>query len=140
MSGLVEISGLEPPTPTLSGWCSNQLSYISICLIVLRDTDLHLISPAAMAFAPCGARLSRGCSDQLSYISSKSGGGKEIRTLDPLLAGQVLYQLSYTPTVVATAFADSLYNISNAETLVKRFSPTFVKLHFDVACGAEVLS
>ena len=27
---LVEMNGLEPSTPTLSGWCSNQLSYISI--------------------------------------------------------------------------------------------------------------
>ena len=27
---LVEASGLEPPTPTLSGWCSNLLSYASI--------------------------------------------------------------------------------------------------------------
>ena len=24
---VVGSSGLEPPTPTLSGWCSNQLSY-----------------------------------------------------------------------------------------------------------------
>lgn len=24
---LVGLSGLEPPTPTLSGWCSNLLSY-----------------------------------------------------------------------------------------------------------------
>ena len=29
---LVGLSGLEPPTPTLSGWCSNQLSYSPICL------------------------------------------------------------------------------------------------------------
>ena len=29
---MVEMSGLEPPTPTLSGWCSNRLSYISISL------------------------------------------------------------------------------------------------------------
>ena len=28
-----------------------------------------------------------------------SGGGKRIRTDDPLLAKQVLYQLSYTPVV-----------------------------------------
>ena len=27
------------------------------------------------------------------------GGDKEIRTLDPLLAKQVLYQLSYTPNI-----------------------------------------
>ncbi len=24
---LVRLSGLEPPTPTMSRWCSNQLSY-----------------------------------------------------------------------------------------------------------------
>ena len=24
---MVGLSGLEPPTPTLSGWCSNRLSY-----------------------------------------------------------------------------------------------------------------
>ena len=28
------------------------------------------------------------------------GGGKRDRTADPLLAGQVLYQLSYTPKIV----------------------------------------
>ena len=27
---LVGTSGLEPPTPTLSGWCSNHLSYVPI--------------------------------------------------------------------------------------------------------------
>ena len=27
---LVVASGLEPPTPTLSGWCSNRLSYATI--------------------------------------------------------------------------------------------------------------
>ena len=27
---LVGASGLEPPTPTLSGWCSNLLSYAPI--------------------------------------------------------------------------------------------------------------
>ena len=30
-------------------------------------------------------------------MSPWGGGGKRIRTDDPLLAGQVLYQLSYTP-------------------------------------------
>ena len=28
---------------------------------------------------------------------NKNGGGKRIRTADPLLAKQMLYQLSYTP-------------------------------------------
>ena len=30
-------------------------------------------------------------------VISDAGGDEEIRTLDPLLAGQVLSQLSYTP-------------------------------------------
>ena len=58
--------------------------------------------------APCGAlvgsnglgpstsRLSGVCSNQLSYEPA-CGGGNRVRTDDPLLAGQVLYQLSYTP-------------------------------------------
>jgi hypothetical protein len=30
-------------------------------------------------------------------ISQTTGGGKRVRTADPLLAKQVLFQLSYTP-------------------------------------------
>ncbi len=37
------------------------------------------------------------------------GGDKEIRTLDPLLAKQVLYQLSYTP--IGTAKVESFFII-----------------------------
>ena len=33
----------------------------------------------------------------LQGLFLKNSGDKEIRTLDPLLAKQVLYQLSYTP-------------------------------------------
>ena len=42
------------------------------------------------------SRLSGVCSNQLSY-EPIYGGGNRVRTDDPLLAGQVLYQLSYTP-------------------------------------------
>ena len=45
---------------------------------------------------PSTSRLSGVCSNQLSY-EPISGGGNRVRTDDPLLAGQVLYQLSYTP-------------------------------------------
>ena len=65
---LVGLSGLEPPTSRLSGARSNQLSYKPILLIPFR--------------CPSGFRL---------------GGDDGIRTHDPLLAGQVLSQLSYTP-------------------------------------------
>ena len=47
------------------------------------------------------SRLSGARSNHLSYepiaLSPFCGGDEGIRTLDPLLAGQVLSQLSYTP-------------------------------------------
>ena len=66
---LVGSSGLGPPTSRLSGVRSNRLSYEPI---------LFRVPPHPTSF---------------------SGGGKRIRTDDPLLAKQVLYQLSYTPVV-----------------------------------------
>ena len=46
---------------------------------------------------PPTSRLSGVCSNQLSY-EPISGGDERDRTADPLLARQVLSQLSYTPT------------------------------------------
>ena len=70
---LVGSSGLEPPTSRLSGARSNHLSYEPI------------------QFPRCVSRL-------LSLSAFSTDGGDEgNRTLDPLLAGQVLSQLSYTP-------------------------------------------
>ena len=68
LSVLVGSSGLEPPTSRLSGARSNHLSYEPI-------------------------KLSTG----VSLSSLAYGGDDGIRTHDPLLAGQVLSQLSYTP-------------------------------------------
>ncbi len=69
---LVGPSGLEPPTSRLSGVRSNLLSY----------EPLFVIGCASFPSLPC----------------SLSGGGDERdRTDDPLLAKQVLSQLSYTP-------------------------------------------
>ena len=36
------------------------------------------------------------------------GGGNRIRTDDPLLAGQVLYQLSYTPIYINAGIDDNI--------------------------------
>ena len=64
---LVGSSGLEPPTSRLSGARSNHLSYEPMLVF--------------------GASL----------VSLTLGGDDGNRTHDPLLAGQVLSQLSYTP-------------------------------------------
>ena len=66
-------SGLEPPTSRLSGARSNHLSYEPIKL----------------------SGVSRSLSHVLRHFAT--GGDDGIRTHDPLLAGQVLSQLSYTP-------------------------------------------
>ncbi len=64
---MVGLTGLEPVTPALSRRCSNQLSY----------------RPAGLPGA--------------SGPPINIGGGMRIRTADPLLAKQMLYQLSYAP-------------------------------------------
>ena len=68
---MVGPSGLEPPTSCLSGTRSNLLSYEPMWLVWILFTLRFEVLP--------------------------HGGDEEIRTLDPLLAGQVLSQLSYTP-------------------------------------------
>ena len=73
---LVGSSGLEPPTSCLSGMRSNLLSYEPM--------------------------YDRG--DSCAF-SPRRGGDDGIRTHDPLLAGQVLSQLSYTPIQGASLFS-----------------------------------
>ena len=66
---MVGLGGLEPPTSRLSGVRSSLLSYKPIFMQVYA----------------------------LSLFPSPVGGDEENRTPDPLLARQVLSQLSYTP-------------------------------------------
>ena len=70
-------SGLEPPTSRLSGARSNLLSY-----------EPSWFSSAA-----------------LLSIDLRPGGDDGNRTHDPLLAGQVLSQLSYTPIPLRDGFS-----------------------------------
>ena len=71
--GLVGSSGFEPPTLRLSGARSNHLSYEPIWY---------------------GLRFPLR---PFTTLFKKDGGDEEDRTPDPLLARQVLSQLSYTP-------------------------------------------
>ena len=63
--GLVGLSGLEPPPPTLSGWCSNRLSYNPIYLCFL-DFNICLMVEI-IGFEPMTPCLQGKCSSQLSY-------------------------------------------------------------------------
>ena len=69
---LVGLDGLEPSTSRLSGVRSNHLSYKPI---------IHSLGIGSSIIVPV----------------LPGGGDDGVRTHDPLLAGQVLSQLSYTP-------------------------------------------
>ena len=85
---LVGSSGLEPPTSRLSGARSNQLSYEPI---FVRDC----LSSLPFTLECClSVQLNL---DDIWLRTLSAGGDDGIRTHDPLLAGQVLSQLSYTP-------------------------------------------
>ena len=70
---MVGPDGLEPSTPRLSSACSNQLSYEPM---IGKMADSAIIQKPKL----------------------KIGGARRVRTDDPLLAKQVLYQLSYDPS------------------------------------------
>ena len=67
---LVGLSGLEPPTPTLSGWCSNRLSYNPI--YIKKTLLLPVIITKALMVEIVGLEPTTSCvqgrrSSQLSY-------------------------------------------------------------------------
>ena len=74
---LVGSNGLEPSTSRLSGVRSNHLSYEPMSVAVLVAITAYLCLPA--------------------LFQRRHGGDEQNRTVDPLLARQVLSQLSYTP-------------------------------------------
>ena len=76
---MVGLSGLEPPTSRLSGVRSNRLSYKPISWFERWFPTRPLVFPAS------------------AIAVRRTGGDERVRTDDPLLAKQVLSQLSYTP-------------------------------------------
>ena len=132
---MVGSSGLEPPTSRLSGARSNLLSYEPAAAVpqpyshifqlgrrvITRSTAFGLPWFHQCGFAFCF--LDPLCASLLRFRACPvkaiglpfhlRDGDDGIRTHDPLLAGQVLSQLSYTPMLVTHRplyFCSSLYN------------------------------
>ena len=111
------LSGLEPPTSRLSGVRSNRLSYkpgeiknfFEICY---RNSKFLLSFGAERSVLPRYSTRQLYLHARFEiyiYLICKSNfhcfsGDGEIRTLDPLLARQVLSQLSYTPREITNFF------------------------------------
>ena len=96
------LSGLEPPTSRLSGVRSNQLSYKPIC----QENPARPVTKLKLRFRSFSLSvvtclsLNSSCAFRLGLIKCSGDGDEEIRTLDPLLARQVLSQLSYIPFLI----------------------------------------
>ena len=98
---LVGLDGFEPSTSRLSGARSNHLSYKPLLCV-----------DSFPSFRPClflyhrEWTLDYPLNNPVWWRRTLSAGGDDgIRTHDPLLAGQVLSQLSYTPIPRALFFS-----------------------------------
>jgi hypothetical protein len=87
--------GLEPSTPRLSSACSNQLSY-----------EPGKAKTDGLGDDRSACRHPGGACDAVFFaaLSAPKNGAGRIRTGDPLLAKQVLCQLSYDPETVGNLF------------------------------------
>ena len=106
---LVGSSGLEPPTSRLSGVRSNHLSYEPMSVAVRGPAiPAYLLSVVTLLFALSSFSRRSHCVAALFFrlnasysvremLGASRGGDEQNRTVDPLLARQVLSQLSYTP-------------------------------------------
>ena len=101
---MVGPSGLEPPTSCLSGTRSNHLSYEPLCTVLFLRIVFWVMSFFEALW------LLRKLS--LHYVKVElfwvHGGDDGIRTHDPLLAGQVLSQLSYTPIILVMSASHTM--------------------------------
>ena len=86
------------PRPQSEFWKCSAHGFIAIRAAPFKPSPFRVVGSNGLG--PSTSRLSGVCSNQLSY-EPMCGGGNRIRTDDPLLAGQVLYQLSYTPITFA---------------------------------------
>ena len=93
---LVVASGLEPPTPTLSGWCSNRLSYNPIlnfiCVKLTFAPFCNFTSAKNVKRRWCACKM--GINLGSKFVVEVIG----FEPMTPCLQGRCSSQLSYTPT------------------------------------------
>ena len=115
--------------------CANIISYLLLDLLLLHlfysVFKVQLVGSSGLE--PPTLRLSGARSSLLSYepiligvsFLLSLGGDEEIRTLDPLLAGQVLSQLSYTPIPLGFLLYDYTLKIEQQIPISPLYSSFF---------------
>ena len=119
---MVGLSGLEPPTSRLSGVRSNRLSYKPISWFERWFPTRPLVFPASV-IAFC-----------------RTGGDERVRTDDPLLAKQVLSQLSYTPIFTCGRIPIHFLRIPFFQGPSKLNNDQKVRLASDLGCWKKTVA
>ena len=101
-ASLVGPSGLEPPTSCLSGTRSNLLSYEPMWCFFALECENWKLKIESWRLNSHLTHFSFSIFHFQLQVTDLLGGDDGIRTHDPLLAEQVLSQLSYTPVLVAS--------------------------------------
>ena len=109
---LVGSNGLEPSTSRLSGARSNHLSYEPI-YVAIRFASFGQPATALLLAHPACTVSSLDQTAARCASGAAGGGDEQNRTVDPLLARQVLSQLSYAPIFQVCRFplGDSTYEV-----------------------------
>ena len=93
---------------SLVSWCFSLLRSLSIGNKFPRSGySSNILS--GLSGLLCSSKLEKASQPIQRLLSELLSGDGEIRTLDPLLARQVLSQLSYTPTDAVPSSIVSLY-------------------------------
>ena len=119
---MVGLSGLEPPTSRLSGVRSNRLSYKPISWFERWFPTRPLVFPAS------------------AIAVRRTGGDERVRTDDPLLAKQVLSQLSYTPIFTCGRIPIHFLRIPFFQGPSKLNNDRKVRLASDLGCWKKTVA
>ena len=119
LSLVVGLSGLEPPTSRLSGVRSNRLSYKPIFRL-----EQYGVSSLHSFLSECLKVLLSTLTEPFCFnhevFHLPLGGDERDRTDDPLLAKQVLSQLSYTPIFTLNTGRCSPFHFPNESPILYR--------------------
>ena len=108
---------------SLVSWCFSLLRSLSTRKTSFPRSGYSSNILSGLSGLLCSSKLEKASQPIQRLLSELLSGDGEIRTLDPLLARQVLSQLSYTPTDAVPSSIVSLYLLFLLDGLSRWLSP-----------------